>query len=59
MLHALQSTGHSIYFSICNWGFASVSTWGNQLGNSYRISGDISPDRGEVEAGGLGEFPYR
>jgi alpha-galactosidase len=56
MLHALQSTGHPIYVSICNWGSASVSTWGNAIGNSYRISCDISPGRGELQTDGRAEW---
>ncbi|KAL2834795.1 glycoside hydrolase superfamily [Aspergillus pseudoustus] len=46
MLHALQSTTRPTLFSICNWGFAEVNTWGNATGNSWRMSGDISPGRG-------------
>ncbi|OJJ58107.1 hypothetical protein ASPSYDRAFT_1178735 [Aspergillus sydowii CBS 593.65] len=52
MLDALNNNKHSparpILYSLCNWGKADVNTWGNETGNSWRISGDISPGRGEV-----------
>ncbi|KAI9375077.1 glycoside hydrolase superfamily [Aspergillus egyptiacus] len=48
MLSALLSQDRPILFSLCNWGQASVNTWGNETGNSWRMSGDISPGRGET-----------
>lgn len=52
MLDALNNNKHSparpILYSLCNWGKADMNTWGNETGNSWRISGDISPGRGEV-----------
>ncbi|HJP74111.1 MAG TPA: glycoside hydrolase family 27 protein [Pseudonocardiaceae bacterium] len=44
MRDALGKTGRPILFSLCNWGEASVWTWGAGVGNSWRTTGDISPD---------------
>lgn len=30
-------------YSICNWGTADVRSWGNEVGNLWRTSGDITP----------------
>ncbi|ESQ91048.1 alpha-galactosidase [Asticcacaulis sp. AC460] len=30
-------------FSICNWGTSDVRSWGNEVGNLWRTSGDITP----------------
>lgn len=43
-----NNSNHPILYSLCNWGKAAVNTWGNKTGNSWRISGDISPGRGET-----------
>lgn len=40
--HALNSVSHPILFSMCSWGLDSVWTWGSSVGNSWRMSGDIS-----------------
>ncbi|KAL5002943.1 putative alpha-galactosidase B [Aspergillus recurvatus] len=48
MLDALNSQDRTILYSLCNWGNAAVNTWGAETGNSWRMSGDISPGRGEV-----------
>jgi alpha-galactosidase len=42
MRDALKATGRPILFSLCNWGQESVWTWGSQVGNSWRSTGDIS-----------------
>lgn len=34
--------------SICTWGRGDVRTWGNQVGNSWRTSPDISPRWGAM-----------
>ncbi|KAL4862744.1 hypothetical protein BDV12DRAFT_190175 [Aspergillus spectabilis] len=47
MRDALLKVNHTILYSLCNWGNAAVNTWGNATGNSWRMSGDISPGRGE------------
>ncbi len=45
MGEALQTLNRDIYFSLCQYGYAHVWTWGGHApvyGNSYRISGDIN-----------------
>ncbi len=43
--HAEKTTGHRLYFSICNWGNQSPWTWAPHVGevsaNIWRTSGDI------------------
>ncbi|KAL4981019.1 putative alpha-galactosidase B [Aspergillus desertorum] len=51
MLDALNNQDRTILYSLCNWGNAAVNSWGAEIGNSWRISGDISPGRGEVGPG--------
>ena len=41
MREALNSTNRSIFYSICNWGVENVSSWGKDVGNSWRTTGDI------------------
>ncbi|KAE8662239.1 Alpha-galactosidase [Hibiscus syriacus] len=41
MSEALLRTGRLIFFSICEWGKEMVATWGNDMANSWRTSGDI------------------
>ncbi|NUS64422.1 MAG: alpha-galactosidase [Saccharothrix sp.] len=43
MRDALAATGRPILFSLCNWGQENVWTWGADVGNSWRTTGDISP----------------
>jgi alpha-galactosidase len=42
MRDALAATGRSIFFSLCNWGQENVWTWGANVGNSWRTTGDIN-----------------
>jgi alpha-galactosidase len=42
MRDALQHTGKPILFSMCQWGQDNVWEWGASVGNSWRISGDIT-----------------
>ncbi|MYS21057.1 alpha-galactosidase [Streptomyces sp. DvalAA-14] len=42
MRDALASTGRPILFSLCNWGQENVWTWGANVGNSWRTTGDIN-----------------
>jgi len=42
MRDALAKTGRPILYSICNWGVADVWNWGAPIGNSWRMSGDIT-----------------
>ncbi|KAA8642902.1 glycoside hydrolase family 27 protein [Aspergillus tanneri] len=41
MRDALIHANRTILYSICDWGQAGVGKWGNQTGNSWRMSGDI------------------
>jgi alpha-galactosidase len=42
MRDALNATGHPLFFSLCEWGYEGVPTWGRAVGNSWRTTGDIS-----------------
>lgn len=42
MRDALLAQNHTILYSLCDWGQANVKTWGNETGNSWRMSGDIT-----------------
>jgi alpha-galactosidase len=42
MRDALLATNRTIFYSLCDWGQADVNTWGNETGNSWRMSGDIT-----------------
>jgi len=44
MRDALLNQERTILFSLCEWGQADVEVWGNETGNSWRMSGDITPD---------------
>ena len=48
MRDALQHTGKPIFFSMCQWGQDNVWEWGASVGNSWRISGDITNNWGSV-----------
>jgi len=41
MRDALNSTGRPIYYSLCQWGNQDPATWGSEVGNSWRTTGDI------------------
>ena len=41
MRDALNSTGHPIFYSICNKGCEGIATWGSTVGNSWRTTHDI------------------
>jgi alpha-galactosidase len=43
MRDALLAQNRTILFSLCEWGTAGVDEWGAEMGNSWRMSGDISP----------------
>ncbi|MGW2613441.1 glycoside hydrolase family 27 protein [Streptomyces sp. NPDC001500] len=43
MRDALAATGRPILYSLCNWGQDNVWTWGADVGNSWRTTGDIGP----------------
>ncbi|XP_047325453.1 alpha-galactosidase 3 isoform X2 [Impatiens glandulifera] len=41
MRDALNATGRSIFYSICEWGVDDPAIWAGQVGNSWRTTGDI------------------
>ena len=43
MRDALNDTGRPIVYSLCQWGYESVWTWGNRTAESWRITPDIFP----------------
>jgi hypothetical protein len=42
MRDALLQQNRTILYSLCSWGTADVTTWGNSTGSSWRMSGDIT-----------------
>ncbi|EPS41014.1 hypothetical protein H072_5097 [Dactylellina haptotyla CBS 200.50] len=42
MRDALAKAGRPILYSMCNWGTADVWNWAAPIGNSWRMSGDIT-----------------
>ncbi|TVY87719.1 putative alpha-galactosidase B, partial [Lachnellula willkommii] len=42
MRDALLAQNRTILYSLCEWGQAAVTTWGNATGNSWRVTGDIT-----------------
>lgn len=42
MSKALQNSGRSIFFSLCEWGQEDPATWAKAIGNSWRTTGDIA-----------------
>jgi alpha-galactosidase len=48
MRDALAATGRPILFSLCNWGEENVWTWGANIGNSWRTTGDINASYGSM-----------
>ncbi|KAI1746086.1 glycoside hydrolase family 27 protein [Xylaria scruposa] len=50
MRDALQAQNRTILYSLCSWGTAGVEQWGNETGNSWRMSDDISPEWDSVTA---------
>lgn len=42
MRDALNATGRPIFYSLCNWGTEHTWTWAADVGNAFRISGDIT-----------------
>lgn len=48
MRDALARTGRSILYSLCNWGEDAVWTWGAQVGNMWRTTGDITASYGSM-----------
>ena len=50
MRDALAATGRQILYSLCEWGVNQPWTWGPQVGNSWRTTGDISDSFGSMES---------
>lgn len=44
MRDALLAQNRTILYSLCQWGEAGVQFWGNSTAESWRMSGDITPD---------------
>ncbi|EJF65552.1 glycoside hydrolase [Dichomitus squalens LYAD-421 SS1] len=42
MTAALNQTGKPVHFSLCIWGDANVWEWGDRVGHSWRMTGDVS-----------------
>ena len=42
MRDALQATGRNIFYSLCEWGQNKPWVWAQDVGNSWRTTGDIS-----------------
>ncbi|KAG0468154.1 hypothetical protein HPP92_017482 [Vanilla planifolia] len=42
MRDALNSTGRTIFYSICEWGVDDPATWAGKVGNSWRTTDDIN-----------------
>lgn len=42
MRDALATTGRDIFYSLCEWGHQFPWFWADQVGQSYRMSGDIT-----------------
>jgi alpha-galactosidase len=43
MHDALNSSGWTIFFSMCEWGVEDPATWAPDVGNSWRTTYDIRP----------------
>ncbi|KAK3635508.1 hypothetical protein LTR56_014675 [Elasticomyces elasticus] len=44
MSNAIMAQEHEILFSLCDWGWADVRSWGASLGSSWCVVGDIQAD---------------
>ncbi|KAK3268672.1 alpha-galactosidase, variant 2, partial [Cymbomonas tetramitiformis] len=42
MRDALNATGRPIFFSMCEWGVDDPAKWAQEVGNSWRTTGDIT-----------------
>ncbi|GLJ14357.1 hypothetical protein SUGI_0231940 [Cryptomeria japonica] len=42
MREALNATGRTIFYSLCEWGVDDPALWANNVGNSWRTTDDIS-----------------
>ncbi|KAK2760162.1 hypothetical protein FQN54_002228 [Arachnomyces sp. PD_36] len=51
MAEALVATERPILYAICNWGEDNPWSWGPSMGNSWRMSGDITDSFNGVDEG--------
>ena len=51
MRDALAKSGRPILFAMCNGGEEDVWSWAAPVGNSWRITGDITNDWKSVASG--------
>ncbi|KAK5797380.1 hypothetical protein VI817_003671 [Penicillium citrinum] len=58
MRDALLGVNRTILYSLCDWGQADVNTWGNETGNSWRISGDITANENSFKMNYVGFWGY-
>ncbi|KAL6980824.1 Alpha-galactosidase 3 [Sarracenia purpurea var. burkii] len=42
MRDALNATGHTIFYSLCEWGVDDPALWAGKIGNSWRTTDDIN-----------------
>ncbi|XP_065870513.1 alpha-galactosidase 3 isoform X2 [Euphorbia lathyris] len=42
MRDALNATGHTIFYSLCEWGVDDPALWAGKVGNSWRTTDDIN-----------------
>ncbi|KAL3834764.1 hypothetical protein ACJIZ3_009500 [Penstemon smallii] len=42
MRDALNATGHTIFYSLCEWGVNDPALWAGKVGNSWRTTNDIN-----------------
>jgi len=41
MGNAINTTGHEMFYAICNWGNANVAEWAPLIAQSWRTTPDI------------------
>lgn len=54
MRHALDASGRSIVFSLCEWGTNKPWLWAKDIGNLWRTTGDITDQWDGKKGGSLG-----
>ena len=45
---ALNESGRAQFFSLCEWGVDDPAKWAPAFGNSWRTTGDLTPDQWDV-----------
>ena len=51
MSYALTASGREIFYSLCQWGNQFPWLWADQIGESYRMAGDIHKSFSEDKSG--------